>query len=337
MGNSFFIKAILVALVSGAAVLAAGSLFCKYQISNNKIHPVATNYVLVVKPGTSLQQFTNLLQREKLFDFPICLRCYGIMKGHASALKAGEYTIEPGINVKQLLSKIVAGKVAHYQFAIIEGWTAMRVLSAMHVNPKIKHTLDGLNEAEIIAQLQIPVTSLEGMFQPDTYHFTSGTADVEFLRRAYNSLQLRLRMEWDSRSSDCILSNPYEALILASIIEKESAYYAEYPEISGVYQRRMQKKMRLQADPTIIYGLGAQYTGKLSKADLQLDTPYNTYTRAGLPPTPIAIPGMPAIRAALNPKAGDSLYFVAGQDGRHVFSDDLKDHNTAVQAYVSIK
>jgi UPF0755 protein len=294
--------------------------------------PIAQDgYLLQIKPGTSLKKLAKQLQQDHIIQLPGLLRWYAFSLGVETSIKAGEYKIKPGTSLSGLLSKVVRGEVEQYPFTIIEGWRSVNVIEALNANPKIRHTLQGLTESEILAQLAIPETHLEGIFLPDTYYFTADTTDVAFLRRAYNAMQQKLKAAWETRAPQVVLQSPYEALILASIIEKESGIYAEFPEISGVFQRRIQKGMRLQADPCVIYGLGSDFSGSLLKNDLKNDSPYNTYTRHGLPPTPIAIPSMRAIEAALHPAAGENLYFVATGDGHHVFSKDLSSHNLAVK------
>lgn len=292
----------------------------------------AKGYTLVVAPGTSLQKLTRQLYNDNLIVDPSLLCWYGMAKGFANNLKAGEYLIKPTDKAAavDILHTVVDGKVAQYAFTIVEGWRSKDVIAALQQNPKIKSVLKDLSEEQLIAELGIKEKNIEGIFLPDTYYFPANTTDKAFLLRAYNNMQKKLQAAWEKRANNLAIKDPYEALILASIIEKESAYLAEYPEISGVYQRRLVKRMRLQADPTVIYGLGANFNGQLFKNQLKLDTVYNTYTRYGLPPTPIAIPSMAALEAALHPKDGDSLYFVATNEGRHVFSKTLLQHNQAI-------
>lgn len=288
-------------------------------------------YTFEIAPGSTLKQFTQQLHQAGILAHPKLLNCLAILNGSANHIKAGEYTIGRGMTAKQLLKQVVAGQVTQYAFTIVEGWRTADLIAALQQHPKIEFSLNGLSEKEIINKLGISVNHLEGMFLPDTYYFTAHTKDVDFLRRAHFNLQEKLQAAWQQRAPDSMLSSPYQALILASIIEKESGVKTEYHEISGVFQRRLTKHMRLQADPTVIYALGDKYKGTILKSHLQLKSPYNTYVSNGLPPTPIAMPGLRAIEAALHPATGDSLYFVATGDGGHVFTKDLVAHNKAVQ------
>ena len=207
------------------------------------------------------------------------------------------------------------------------------MMEAVRHHPKIQQTLEGLSDAEIMDRLGHPDENPEGRFFPDTYHFPRGTTDVVFLQRAYATMARRLDEAWRQRAPDLPLKTPYQALILASIIEKETGLPEERPAIAGVFIRRLRKGMRLQTDPTVIYGLGESCDGELRRRDLRRDTPYNTYVHKGLTPTPIALPGAGSLRAAVNPAPGDALYFVATGNGGHVFSNTLKEHNRAVRKY----
>jgi len=288
----------------------------------------------VVEPGTSLSQLTRKLSKEQILQHPNLVRWYAIFKGYANSIKVGEYKIVPSTTSKELLDMLVQGQVTKYAFTIVEGWRSAEVLAALAQHPKLKHELAGLSDKEILAKLSIPFTHLEGLFLPDTYYFNAFTSDVEFLRRAYSAMQEKLQVTWSNRPKDSILKTPYEALILASIIEKESGVLDEYREISGVYQRRLIKRMRLQADPTVAYFWGDKLPqGKLYFKHLKIDSPYNTYMRYGLPPTPIALPSIKALEAALHPAPGETLYFVATGDGGHVFTKTLQEHNKEVSKF----
>jgi len=302
----------------------------------NKLSISGDSYTFDLAAGTSLKKFSEQLTRAGVIKHPVLFRWYAVANGYANNLKAGEYTVTPDSTAISLLTKIVNGEVTQYSFTIVEGWKSTNVIAALHTSPKIKNTLNGLNEQQIIEKLAIPATHLEGIFLPDTYYYTAHTTDVEFLHRAYLNMQDKLQTAWANRAQDCVVKTPYEALILASIIEKESGIQAEYHEISGVFQRRQAKKMRLQADPTVIYALGDKYNNILLKGHLKINSPYNTYVKHGLPPTPIALPGARALEAALHPAKGDSLYFVATGNGGHVFSNDLNAHNKAVKKFKDV-
>jgi UPF0755 protein len=289
-----------------------------------------TGYELRIESGTSVRQFIKHLHSSGLLSHPNLMIWYVALVG-ANHIQAGEYKVLPGMTPLQLLTKVESGLVEQYSFTIIEGWSTAQLLAELHKHPKIKHTLYGLSMQEMVQKLNIQVTHLEGVFLPNTYNFLADTTDVEFLRRAYFSMEHKLRQSWPTRSADCGVKSPYEALILASIIEKESGIIKEYAEISGVFSRRLAKNMKLQADPTVIYAYESGLTEPLARKHLNIKSPYNTYQNVGLPPTPIALPSALAIDAALHPAQGDALYFVATGEGGHVFSSNLKDHNAAVK------
>ncbi len=253
--------------------------------------------------------------------------------GLEKSLKAGEYQFPLSITPEKLLEKFKKGDVVQYPFTIVEGVTFEELLKSVFALPNITKKCEGKSPQEIMTLLGKPDLSSEGQFFPETYFYTASMSDLDILKRAHQMMQKKLELAWHSRSSDVKLNAPYEALILASIIEKEAAVDDERELISGVFQRRLERNMRLQADPTVVYGLGKNYTGRLDKAQLKFDTPYNTYTRKGLPPSPIAMPGMKSILAAMHPDQGDALYFVARGDGTHHFSATLKEHNAAVTQY----
>jgi len=261
------------------------------------------------------------------------LRWLAWSSGRAAKLKAGEYRLAPALTPSGLLDLLVSGKVIQYPLTIVEGWTFRQLRDAVRGHEALRHTLDGLDEGAVMAVIGRPGEHPEGRFFPDTYLFPRGTTDQEFLTRAYKRMGTVLDEAWRQRADGLPLKSPYDALILASIIEKESAVAAERPQIGGVFARRLQKGMKLQTDPTVIYGLGEAFDGDLRRADLERDTPYNTYTRAGLPPTPICLPGQGAIEAATRPADGKSLYFVAKGDGTHQFSASLEEHQRAVNEF----
>jgi UPF0755 protein len=261
------------------------------------------------------------------------LRWHAIVAGKSEAIKAGEYLLEPGVTPRQLLEQVVNGAVLQHSLTVVEGWTFAQLLEALRRQEAIDHTLGGADPDEIMTRLGHPGEHPEGRFMPDTYRFPRSTTDVAFLRRAYDEMTARLDEEWRRRDPDLPYRSPYEALIMASIIEKETALPEERPEIAGVFVRRLIRHMRLQTDPSVIYGLGLRFDGNLTRKDLAADSLYNTYMHAGLPPTPIALPGAASLRAALHPAAGDSLFFVSRGDGSHVFSATLEAHNKAVRRF----
>ena len=292
-----------------------------------------TGLPLEVPPATSLRDIARRLQRDGALDSGLYLQIYARLEGSARRIKAGEYRITPDTTPPQLMQQLVSGKVRQYPLTIVEGWTFRQMMEAVRNHPEIQQTLKGLSDADIMARLGHPDENPEGRFFPDTYHFPRGTTDVVFLKRAYDTMARHLDEAWGQRAPDLPLKTPYQALILASIIEKETGLPEERPAIAGVFIRRLRKGMRLQTDPTVIYGLGENFDGNLRRRDLRQDMPYNTYVHGGLPPTPIALPGEGSLAAAVNPAPGDALYFVATGDGGHVFSNTLQEHNRAVRKY----
>lgn len=320
------IALIVSALVGGWFVLEL------FAFKRNPAHLDAARS-FVIEPGASLARVANDLRREGIIDHPRYLTILGRWYGEADKLKAGEYLLEPGMRPLDILDKAVAGDVIQYSLTIVEGWTFKQTLQAVEADSKLKPALQGLSSGQIMEKLGAAGEHPEGRFLPETYHFTAGMSDLDFLRRAYEAMSKLLAQEWEQRAEGLPYKSPYEALTMASIIEKETAVPDERAAIAGVFVRRLQKHMRLQTDPTVIYGLGDSYDGNIRREDLLRDTPYNTYTRHGLTPTPIALPGAAAIHAALHPAGDDKLYFVAKGDGSHHFSATLAEHINAVRKY----
>jgi peptidoglycan lytic transglycosylase G len=289
---------------------------------------------LEVASGTSLRRVATQLAERDLLRHPWLLSAYGQATGEAMRIRAGEYQLSPGTTPLGLLKKLVAGQVFLHQLTVVEGWRFSDLLKAVRAHPAI--VAGDLDGAGIMAALGEPGVHPEGQFFPDTYRFPKGTTDLELLRLAHQALRAQLDAAWESRDPGTILKSSYEALILASIIEKETALPAERPLIAGVFYQRLRRNMRLQTDPTVIYGLGDAFDGNLRRTDLERDTPYNTYTRNGLPPTPIALPGAASLDAAVRPATTDAIYFVAtGRgDGSHRFSASLEEHERAVRDYL---
>jgi UPF0755 protein len=286
-----------------------------------------------IAKGDSLRRIADKLIEQNVGIDPLWFRFLAYRQNAAAKLKAGEYELAPGLSAPQIIMQFVQGKTKQYAITLPEGWTFEQIVQALQSREKIAHSLQQLSDSEILAKLQLNEAHPEGLFFPDTYYFEKNTSDVSVLQRAYRKMQEVLRQEWAQREPRLPLQNPYEALILASIIEKETAVAAERPRIAGVFMRRLQQGMLLQTDPTVIYGMGEQYQGDIKSRDLKAATPYNTYVVQGLPPTPIAIPGRGSIHAALHPGKDDSLYFVARGDGTHVFSATLEEHQRAVDAF----
>lgn len=315
------------------AILVAAAAFLAWTWY---VAPVtrSTHAVTVdITPSASLRGVAEELHAQGVLPQRWSLWLLARLRGDAHTLRAGEYAVEPGTTVADLLALLKSGKVVLHSLTLVDGWTFVQVLQAVETDADLKHSLAGLNQAEIMTRLGHAGESPEGRFYPDTYQFPKGTTDVAFLQRAYRDMHTHLATAWQRRAPNLPYKTPYDALILASIIEKETAQPQERPEIAGVFVRRLQKGMRLQSDPTVIFGLGSAYTGKITYKDLRTDTPYNTYTRYGLPPTPICIPGLPAIEAALHPAPGDALYFVARGDGTHQFSATLAEQKAAIKKY----
>jgi UPF0755 protein len=268
-----------------------------------------------------------------VLDRPLYFRVLARLDPRSRRLQAGEYRIEAGTTPGGLLALFSSGRVIQYPVTLIEGWTFRQVLDALAGLEYLEQTLSGTSDAAIMARLGRPDLHPEGRFLPDTYLFPRGTPDVQVLQRALAAMDEVLAAEWAQRGPDLPLGSPDEALVLASIVEKETGLAEERAAIAGVFVRRLRKGMLLQTDPTVIYGLGEAFDGDLRRRDLSADTPYNTYVHPGLPPTPIAMPGRDSIRAALHPADGASLYFVARGDGSHQFSTTLQEHNRAVRKY----
>jgi UPF0755 protein len=254
----------------------------------------------------------------------------------AGKLQVGEYALDPGITPRMLLMRMRQGKVISHRFTIVEGWNLRELRAALAKAQPLRHHSEALDDAALMKALGHAGVHPEGRFLPETYVYTRGDDDIAVLRRAYDAMTKALDSAWQSRAADLPLDSKQQALVLASIVEKETGVEEERPAIAAVFLRRLQLGMKLQTDPTVIYGMGNAYAGNIRRADLQADTPYNTYTRAGLPPTPIAMPGAAALHAATHPAPGDALYFVAVGDGsgRHVFTRSLAEHQVAVQQYL---
>jgi UPF0755 protein len=289
--------------------------------------------VLSVVPGASMQSIARHLEARGVIDSALYLQLYARLNGLAGRIQTGDYALSSELTPRDLLQRLVQGQVIQYSLTIVEGWSFRQMLAAVHQHDHLQKTLNGLSDEEIMAELGHAGEHPEGRFFPETYYFPGNTSDLEFLQRAYDTMQQQLDEAWQQRAADIPLETPYQALILASIIEKETGQSGERHKIAGVFTRRLQKNMLLQTDPTVIYGLGDDFDGNLRRSHLKTDTPYNTYTRPGLPPTPIALPGAASLLAAVQPEAGQELYFVARGDGTHVFSNTLKEHNRAVRRY----
>lgn len=287
----------------------------------------------VVNAGEGASTIARRLVANDIITEPYSFILWTYRRGYTTSIKAGEYRIDPDLTLLGLLEKLARGDVISYSITFVEGWTFKQFLAQLNTHPKIRHTIAGKPPAEIMSALGHAQLHPEGRFFPDTYVFSANAPDLEILEQAFDRMDAVLRREWDDRDPTVGLANADEALTLASIIEKETGKAQERETISAVFHNRLRRNMRLQTDPTVIYGLGDAFTGNLKRVHLRSDTPYNTYTRAGLPPTPIANPGAEAIRAALHPADTNVLYFVSRGDGSHQFSATLAEHNNAVVRY----
>jgi len=298
------------------------------------LHVAAQGESIDIGRGSSFKEIVRQLRDQGLSTAsPLYWRLLAVQMRVAGKLHAGEYATPVGLTPRQLLANMAAGRVMQRNFTIVDGWTFHEVLVALGKAEKLQHATAGLDAAAIMQKIGAPGEQPEGRFLPETYAYVKGDSDLDILRRAHAAMAKTLDELWPGRDKDLPLATPYDALILASIVEKETGRADERAKIAGVFVRRLEDHMLLQTDPTVIYGMGDSYQGKIHKADLTTDTPYNTYTRPGLPPTPIALPGKPAIMAALHPAPGTALYFVARSDGSHVFADTLAEQNRNVACY----
>ncbi len=314
----------------GSACLAGALAWFAYRPVPLRETPLDFN----VEPGSSMKQVARQLV-ESGFDMPpLAIVTLARFTRQANAIKAGSYEVEAGVTPLELLEKLSRGDVTQAELPLIEGWSFRQLRAALDRHPELRHDSTGMSDTEILRELGIDARHPEGLFFPDTYLFARRSSDLELLRRAHANQRKVLDREWQRRAEGLPYKNPYEALIMASIVEKETGKAADRPAVASVFINRLRAGMLLQTDPTVIYGLGADFDGNLKKRDLLADTPYNTYTRAGLPPTPIAMPGTAALRAVLNPPATDYLYFVARGDGSSEFSRNLDEHNRAVARYI---
>ena len=286
-----------------------------------------------LKEGSSLRSAARQMNEAGVLASPWQFEVLGRLSQHATHVQAGNYEVRDAISPYKLLQMITSGVRGQDKLTVVEGWTFNQLREAIDAHPALKHDTRDVAETELIARLELTERSAEGWFLPDTYFFPNGASDLALLQRAHGAMRTQLDVLWKSRAGGLPLATPYEALILASIVEKETGQPAERPLIAEVFANRLKIGMKLQTDPTVIYGLGAEFDGNLRKRDLLADGPYNTYVRTGLPPTPIALPGIAALNAALNPAPGKALYFVARGDGSSHFSNNLADHERAVTKY----
>lgn len=325
-------KGILFSII-GAALVLAWLAYDIQQFMHSKLEFDDDEIIVRVDQGSNLTRIAYELSNQGIIKHPRYLVWYARWTSQANKIHVGEYLLKPGMTPLDFLNNVAKGDVVQYSFTIVEGWTFRQVLDSLWSNEFVKPTLKGMRPSEIMQKLGLENKHPEGLFLPDTYLFPRGISDADVLKRAYNAMQKFLETNWEMRDVGVPVKTPYEALILASIVEKETGLASERKAIAGVFSRRLVKRMRLQSDPTVIYGMGERYKGNIRRRDLKEATPYNTYQQYGLPPTPIAMPGREAILAVLMPAEGDALYFVSKGDGSHYFSATLQEHNEAVIKY----
>jgi len=302
-----------------------------YAVSPLNLQP--SSQEIIIQPKSGLKSIANQLVTQGVIKEPWRFILLAKLLSKEQYLQAGIYTLNKNISPYQLLLSLNHGKTTQGSITFIEGRTFEQMRQKLAVNDAVKQSIDGLSEAEILKLIGSSHSVAEGLFFPDTFYFDRNSLDIELLRTSYNAMQVKLEKAWQNREQNLPYKNSYQALIMASIIEKETGKASERPMIAGVFVNRMRLGMRLQTDPTVIYGMGIRFDGNIRKKDLTIDTPYNTYTRNGLPPTPIAMPGLAAIEAALHPADTKALYFVGKGDGSHAFSNNLDEHNRAVVKY----
>lgn len=330
-------KRLLLLAVTTVAIVAVVSGWQVFRFLNSPLQVQDEGLVFEIRPGTPFVSVSNELAGQGVIGHPRMFSLYARLLGKGSAVRAGEYWIEEGLTPPELLQKFVSGNVRLHSLTIVEGWTFRELLARLSDHEAVKKTATYEDWPALLRSFGSDAARPEGLFLPETYRFPKYTTDVDLLRQAYGLMQGALEEEWDKRADNLPLATKYEALILASIVEKETARADERSKIAAVFVRRLQKGMRLQTDPSVIYGMGQDFDGNLTRSDLQTDTPYNTYTRRSLPPTPIALPGRASIHAALHPAPGAELYFVATGlgDGSHKFSATKAEHDAAVQEYLA--
>lgn len=304
--------------------------------ANTSLQPPQSPYEFTLKHGSSLRAIARQFRTEGLLSEHWSFIVLVKILGKEGEIKAGNYQLDREITPLQLVRKITQGDVSQSEIVFIEGWNFKQMRKALNEHPAVRHDSAGLSDKELLQRLGVQEEKAEGLFFPDTYYFSNGMSDLTLLKRAYQIMGQRLAEAWRERSPNLPFSTPYEALIMASIVEKETGRASERPMIAAVFINRLRIGMRLQTDPTVIYGLGEAFDGNLRKSDLTTDNPYNTYTRAGLPPGPIAMPGWASVQATLHPSATSALYFVSKGDGTHYFSRNLDEHNQAVNRYQRI-
>ena len=319
-------------------LIASAAGWGYFQVKSTLDKPVLIEQqtFITVKTGTSFRRLLTQLSDDKIMALSPWLRWVGYLEPTLTDIKAGTYAIKPQATLQSVLTMITEGKEYQYAITLVDGERFSEWRELLQADPHLKHTSDGMTQTQISTAIGIDNDKVEGYFLPNTYHFTAGTSDISILKRAHVAMMKELDLAWQQRAKDSPLKTPYQALIMASIIEKETAVASERGLVASVFMNRLRANMPLQTDPTVIYGMGDKYHGNITKKDLRTPTAYNTYTMRGLPPTPIAMPSKASIMAAVDPDNSDFYYFVADGKGGHKFSTTLVEHNRAVRAYLKI-
>ncbi|WP_158773055.1 endolytic transglycosylase MltG [Cobetia sp. L2A1] len=326
-------KVLLMLVVVAVAAGVVGFRYWQAQLLSPLT--IEKEQIFEVPRGASLAKVVSELQAAGIVEASWPYKVWARLEPTAvNGLRAGEFRLTPNLNGRELVALLSSDDVVSYTLTVPEGWTFAQLRTVMNAAPKLEHTTQDMSDDALMAAIGAGDEKPEGRFFPDTYRYHKGVSDVSLLKRAHKRMTTTLEEVWAGRDKDLPISSDYEALILASLIERETGAPEERDEIAGVFKRRLERGMRLQTDPTVIYGLGDDYDGSLSRADLRKPTAWNTYVITGLPPTPIAMPGRAALEAAVHPKAGDTYYFVAKGEGRHQFSRTLSEHNAAVRRYI---
>lgn len=327
--KTLFLSVFLVAILAVGSAAGFGWYWAGHAVPID-----GERVVYVVEPGDRLRTIANTMNQAGVSIHPEAMVLLGRLTGDDTRIRAGAYEARTGDSPRVLLERMARGDMVQTRLTLVEGWTYQRIREALRQHPDVRQTLEGVSDEEILERLGSEHTSLEGLFFPDTYVFVPGSTDFSVLQQAYQAQQAMLQQLWEARDPDLPLKTPYEALILASIVEKETGHPEDRGKVAGVFVNRLRVGMALQTDPTVIYGMGDAYQGRIRRKDLETDTPWNTYTRPGLPPTPIASPGRAALQATLKPDGHEYFYFVARGDGTSQFSRNLRDHNRAVRKFI---
>lgn len=325
---AFIRKLLVTGVIVSVAAVSGFSWWAKSPLTTEG--PVVE---FTINPGSGVGAAAQQMAKAGVPVNPQLFNILARVTGQAGKIKAGSYELKPDTSPRRLLTQLVRGEFAQESITIVEGWTFRQMRAAVQAHQRLRHDTVKLSDEELMKKISTEYTKPEGLFFPDTYLFAKGSSELAIYKQAHQAMLNHLKAAWETRDPSLPYKNPYEALTMASIIEKETGQKSERTMIAGVFVNRLRTGMMLQTDPAVIYGMGERFAGDIRKKDLQLDTPYNTYTRTGLPPTPIALPGIQSLSAALAPAKTQALYFVARGDGTSQFSDNLNDHNRAVNQY----